>query len=136
MPELDRFMLGVLALVAEKERDLISRRTKEALARAKARGVALGGYRGGYVSDEARSRSAAVRALRARQKAADALSQVEGWECLSPAALARALNAMDLPTASGRGQWDDTKAWRAKRLASTDNDEQTQHLPVTSAARS
>jgi DNA invertase Pin-like site-specific DNA recombinase len=119
MPELDRFMLGVLALVAEKERDLISRRTKDALACAKARGVVLGGYRGGYVSDYARERSAAVRAFKARQKAADAVAQVEGWERLSPAKLARALNALGVPTASGRGAWDETKAWRAKRLVAT-----------------
>jgi DNA invertase Pin-like site-specific DNA recombinase len=115
MPELDRFMLGVLALVAEKERDLISRRTRDALARAKARGTRLGGYRGGYVSDEARARSAAIRRLKAQQKAADAVAQVEGWETLSPAALARALNALGVPTASGRGRWDDAKAWRAMR---------------------
>ena len=116
MPELDRFMLGVLALVAEKERDLISKRTKDALARAKARGTRLGGYRGGYVSDEARARSAVVRRLQAQQKAADALSQVEGWKGLSPAKLARALNVLGVPTASGRGEWNEAKAWRAKRL--------------------
>ena len=41
-PEADRFMIGVLALMAERERDMISQRTKEALGRLKERGVSLG----------------------------------------------------------------------------------------------
>ncbi len=57
-----------------------------------------------------------MRRLRARQKAADALSQVDGWEGLAPAKIAYALNVLRVPTASGRGIWTETKAWRAKRL--------------------
>jgi DNA invertase Pin-like site-specific DNA recombinase len=41
-PNVDPFMLHIHAAVAQKERELISRRTKEALAAAKARGVKLG----------------------------------------------------------------------------------------------
>lgn len=43
MPSADRFTVSILACVAQRERELISARTKAGLAVAKARGVALGG---------------------------------------------------------------------------------------------
>jgi DNA invertase Pin-like site-specific DNA recombinase len=42
MPHADRFTVGIMALVAEKERDMISQRTKDGLAAAKRRGTKLG----------------------------------------------------------------------------------------------
>jgi DNA invertase Pin-like site-specific DNA recombinase len=41
-PNVDRFTVGILALVAQRERELISERTKAALKVVKARGVRLG----------------------------------------------------------------------------------------------
>ncbi len=41
-PNVDRFTVGILALVAQRERELISERTKAALAQARKRGVRLG----------------------------------------------------------------------------------------------
>jgi len=79
----DPFMLHLYAALAEKERALISRRTKDALAAAKARGVRLGGLRpkGVEVQKEARERAERLRlvfgelaALSAR-KAADELNR-------------------------------------------------------------
>lgn len=57
-PHATKFNLHLLAAVAEFERDAISRRTAEALAAAKARGVKLGNY-----ARIARAKQAATRAL-------------------------------------------------------------------------
>ena len=42
MPNADRFQLHIYAALAEQERAFISQRTKQALAAAKSRGIALG----------------------------------------------------------------------------------------------
>lgn len=44
MPHASRFVLHIMAAVAEHERQIIGERTKAALAAAKARGVRLGGH--------------------------------------------------------------------------------------------
>ncbi|NPD21737.1 recombinase family protein [Alterinioella nitratireducens] len=59
MPQADKFSLHIYAALAEQERDFISKRTKAALAEAKAKGVKLGGYRKGA---EARYRAISAQA--------------------------------------------------------------------------
>ncbi|MCW5550866.1 MAG: recombinase family protein [Verrucomicrobiae bacterium] len=45
MPHADKFTVGIMALVAEKERDMISQRTRDGLAAARRRGIKLGNPR-------------------------------------------------------------------------------------------
>ena len=71
MPTANRLTVGILAMVADEERRMISKRTKEALAAAKARGVRLGGNRGTIVSDEAREVSRTARHASSEARAAD-----------------------------------------------------------------
>jgi DNA invertase Pin-like site-specific DNA recombinase len=46
MPEANEMVVGIMAVVAQAERKMISARTKAALAAAKAKGKKLGGFRG------------------------------------------------------------------------------------------
>src|SRR5690606_575751 len=64
MPDANELTVGIMALVAEQEREAISRRTKEALQAAKARGRKLGNPNG----------AAALR--RAKRGNADAVAKV------------------------------------------------------------
>jgi len=58
MPEANALTIGIMALVAQNEREAISSRTKAALEAAKARGVTLGGWRGGPKADGVLGRAA------------------------------------------------------------------------------
>jgi DNA invertase Pin-like site-specific DNA recombinase len=102
-PDVDPFVLHLFAALAEKERALISTRTRQALLAAKARGVALGNPRLHV------ARKNAVDAVRteADRYAANVLpiireAQKAGARTLRE--IAEALNARGIPTARG-GQW-------------------------------
>jgi DNA invertase Pin-like site-specific DNA recombinase len=60
MPEANRMTIGVMAMLAEWEGAQISKRTKDALAAAKARGTQLGGNRTNDHDEQVTSRGADV----------------------------------------------------------------------------
>ena len=71
MPNANKLTVGIMALVAQQEREAISARTKAALTAAKARGVQLGGYKGGPVPN-------AQDGAEANRKAAEAFAAQVG----------------------------------------------------------
>lgn len=58
MPNANKLTVGIMALVAQQEREAISARTEGALAAAKTRGTRLGGYRNVPPPDPARASAA------------------------------------------------------------------------------
>lgn len=65
LPEFNTMTLAVFAGVAQYERELISQRTKDALAERKAKGAALGSPRN--LTDEAKAKGVRVRQAKARE---------------------------------------------------------------------
>ena len=100
----DPFMLHLYAALAEKERRLISQRTKDALAAKKAQGVRLGGINAGSIRtrDEAKARAEELRPI---------LTELAGR---SARAIAAELNKRKVPTPGG-GPWHATTVIRVQR---------------------
>ncbi len=104
MPGANRMTVGIMAVVAESERQMISDRTKVALAAAKARGTALGGWRGGEKVD---GRKGAQANRRAADSFAASLMPILAPMVSSGAslrAMAGELTRQGIRTARG-GQW-------------------------------
>ena len=100
MPNADKFQLHIYAALAEQERDFTSKRTKAALAEAKARGTKLGGLR-----DKTMQRNVAIQA-KAKAEAESVMKVVKPLRDAgqSLTAIATALNDMKVTTSRG-GQW-------------------------------
>lgn len=126
MPDANRLTVGLMAVIAEHEREAISARTTAALAAAKARGVQLGAYRDGQFVGRAGTREDAQRATEGRTRRADAFArdiQPALWDAdpdgtASLSAIAQRFNDRGVPTPSGRGKWTPMAVSRLKaRLA-------------------
>lgn len=118
MPFADAFTVGILAMVAQKERELISVRTKAALKAAKARGVKLG-------CPEAERTSAIARAAKIEKakNRADNIAPVirdvlaKGGEGMSLRAVAMVLEARGIKTPRGGSKWQVVQVQRVLAAA-------------------
>src|SRR5580693_6722296 len=107
MPEANEMVVGIMAVVAQAERKMISVRTKSALAAAKARGVKLGGVRhrkidGAVVtvSAEASAAGRATKTAQASNRASDMrpiIADIQATGANSLREIAAGLNARGIP---------------------------------------
>jgi DNA invertase Pin-like site-specific DNA recombinase len=119
MPEANRLTVGIMALMAEHEAELVSQRTKAALAAAKARGQRLGGFRGYIPSETDRAQAARARAEAARERASQVLPLVREIQAVgitSLAGIARELTQRGVPTPRGAGTWQAVQVARVLAL--------------------
>lgn len=107
MPEANDLTVGIMALVAQQEREAIYRRTREALAAAKARGVKLGNPRGAAALRRPGKSGAALRVTvqtKADAHAADlaeVLADIRAQGNITLSAMAADLNARGILTRRG-----------------------------------
>lgn len=120
-PTASKFTIHILAAVAEHEREMISTRTRQALAAAKARGVKLG--RAG-TADQARY-AADTWSAHADQRATalmPTIREIQAAGITSAKGIAGALNARGVPTARGNGSWTHKSVLRVlERAAPAEN---------------
>ena len=109
MPDANELTVQIMAVMAQAERKAISKRTKEALVAAKARGTKLGNPMGAKAFGDYRGNGAAVAAIKSKAKAfaLDVMPVIEAIRSegfTSLRAIAGELNARGIMTARG-GQW-------------------------------
>jgi DNA invertase Pin-like site-specific DNA recombinase len=110
-PDVDPFVLHLYAALAEKERALISGRTKSALAAAKAKGVKLGNPNIEAARGEAME-AIKAEADRAAGNVLPIIAEIKKSGASTLRAIAEALNARGIPTPRG-GRWHATSVRNA-----------------------
>jgi DNA invertase Pin-like site-specific DNA recombinase len=120
MPEANEMVVGIMAVVAQAERKMISHRTKVALAAAKARGQKLGNPGNLRNAEVGQTNSSAVRTSKAAARAADLapiLTDIKAAGASSLREIAAGLNARKIRTARG-GEWSAVQVKRVLGRAS------------------
>ena len=116
MPGADDLMMRVYAAMAQKKRELISERTRAALAAAKGRGAMLGGDRGWRPPQPPCAAAAALARREAATRTAHRLAlEVEALRAkgvVSHAEIARTLSGRGVPTPRGSAAWTHTTVAR------------------------
>ena len=113
-PGASKFMVQILAAVAENERDMISERTKAALARAKANGKQLG------APDPAANAAAVVmaRSTAAEEFRSQIRPRIQAMRAqgVTFQQIADTFNREGIPTPTGQGQWLPGTVHAAKQI--------------------
>ncbi|MCT2531548.1 recombinase family protein [SAR92 clade bacterium H921] len=120
MPEANHFTVGLMACLADYERQLISERTTAALKAAKARGVVLGNPRLDEVRNTDTTKARAARVISAKQRNAEMLDIInemrdESDIDLSLRDLTKMLNDAGYKTSRGK-KWHPTSVMRVLRV--------------------
>jgi DNA invertase Pin-like site-specific DNA recombinase len=115
MPSANRFVVHILAAVAEQEAEAISKRTKAALAAARERGTVLGGRR---VSAERFARIGAAarqifsaQAAKGRAQVLPIIAEIQGQGTTTLRAIAAELNVRAVDAPRG-GEWSAVQVQR------------------------
>ena len=121
MPEANEMVVGIMAVVAQAERKMISARTKAALAAAKARGKRLGNPENLRNQEVGRVRGRARRTAIAGERTGDLapiIADIQATGASSLRQIAAGLNARGIPTARGSQQWSAVQVKRVLDRAS------------------
>jgi DNA invertase Pin-like site-specific DNA recombinase len=116
LPDANRMTVGIMAIIAQHEREQISARTKAALEAARARGVQLGKPENLSNRNIGSARGNAVKTAKARARAEDLAPTIEEMKAagtVSLRAMAEGLNARSIPAPHG-GRWSAAQVARVE----------------------
>lgn len=117
MPQVNTMILGVFASVAQYERELGSKRTKDALAAKKAQGAKLGAPDPKFTESQ-RAKSEAIRKENAERRSTKFIDLIELYrgQGMTLQAIADKLNAKGFTTSRGKAFNPSTIAMYLKRI--------------------